>query len=59
LPPNIASTRPSRGSTATSAAVGPVGSVSHFPIELRAIFCSFRSIEVRTRSPPPKTRPDP
>ena len=41
------------------AAVGPAGSVSHFPIEFRAIFCSFRSIEVSTLSPPPKTRPEP
>ena len=59
LPPNMASTRPSRGSTATRAAVGPAGFVSHCPIELRAIFWIFRSIVVSTFSPPPKTRPDP
>src|SRR5439155_263661 len=59
LPPNMASTRPSRGATATRAAVGPAGFVSHCPIELRAIFWILRSIVVSTFSPPPKTRPDP
>ena len=45
-PPTIASTRPSRGSMATSAASGPRGSGSHWSTALRAISCSSRSIDV-------------
>jgi hypothetical protein len=54
-PPTIASTAPVRGSSVTSAAVGPISGGSAFAIASLAIFCIRRSIVVRIRRPPPKT----
>src|SRR5256885_14675170 len=52
LPPIIASTLPSRGSTATSAAEGPFGLVSHFVVACRAKRWTLRAIVGATRRPP-------
>ena len=59
LPPNIALTAPVRGSIATSAAAGPFGLRRIRSIAVRARFCIFRSMVVRTLRPPPNTRAAP